>query len=66
MRNKYLKKWKKTHRQRKRKREKIIRIELQPETMVKLIDYCKKHKVSRNMAIRQALRKAMKEYGYTN
>ena len=66
MENKYLKKWKKTHRQRRKKREKIINIEFNPDTMLKLIVYCKKHKVSRNMAIRQALRKAMKEYGYTN
>ena len=66
MKNKYLKKWKKTHRQRRKKREKIINIEFNPDTMLKLITYCKKHKVSRNTAIKRAIRKAMLEYGWNN
>lgn len=64
MKNKYLKKWKKTHRQRRKRREKIINIKFNPDTMLKLITYCKKYKVSRNTAIRRALRKAMVEYGF--
>lgn len=66
MKNKYLKKWKKTHRQRRKKREKIINIELNPNTMLKLIAYCKKCKVSRNIAIRRVIRNAMLKYGWNN
>lgn len=64
MKNKYLKKWKKTHRQRRKKREVLIKLELSPETMYKLVNYCKLHRVSVNVAVKRAIRKAMIRQGW--
>lgn len=63
MRNQYLKKWKKTHRQRRKKREVIVTITPDKETLEKLDEYCKLHNIkSKPKAIRKILRKAVEYY----
>lgn len=66
MRNKYFKKWKKTHRQRRKKREIVIKLEISPEVIYNLVNYCKLHKCSFNTAIKRAIRRAIIKQGWYN
>lgn len=66
MKNKYFKKWKKTHRQRRKKREIVIKLEFSPELTYKLVNYCKTNRVSLNTAIKRAIRRAMVKQGWYN
>lgn len=63
MRNQYLKKWKKTHRQRRKKREVIVDITLDPPTLAKLNEFCELHNIkSKPKAIRKILHKMIEFY----
>lgn len=54
-----MKKWKKTHRQKRKKRQVIINIDLDMELLQKLDSYRKKYNLSRQYAFRKILKKAM-------
>lgn len=63
MRNQYLKKWKKTHRQRRKKREVVVTITPDEATMQKINEFCEQHHIkSKQKAIRKILRKAIEFY----
>lgn len=59
MKNKYLKKWKKSHRQKRKKREVLIILELEPDTFAKLKKYCEKHNIK---SLQKAMRKILKNW----
>lgn len=59
MKNKYFKKWKKSHRQRRKKREIIVILELEPSTLEKLKKYCERHRVK---SLQKAMRKILKNW----
>lgn len=64
MKNKYLKKWKKAHRQKRKSRMVVSNIELNIDTIKKLKEYCKKRNISFKTGIHKCLREAMVYYSY--
>lgn len=64
MKNKYLKKWKKTHRQKRKKRMKYLNFQLDIDTIKKLKEYCRKCNISFKSGIHRCLKRAMIKFGY--